>query len=34
MQIQYGDLTFLLQEEIPNVAVPFIDDVPVKGLRT
>jgi len=31
MQIQHGDLTFLLQNEIPDIAVPFIDDVPVKG---
>ena len=31
MQIQYGDLTFLLQDEIPDVAVLFVDDVPVKG---
>ena len=34
MQIQHGDLTFLLQDEIPDVAVPFVDDVPVKGPPT
>lgn len=34
MQIQHGDLTFLLQDEIPDIAVPFVDDVPVKGPRT
>ncbi|KAJ3555802.1 hypothetical protein NP233_g12120 [Leucocoprinus birnbaumii] len=34
MQIQHGDLTFLLQDEIPEVAVPFVDDVPVKGPPT
>jgi hypothetical protein len=31
MQIQQGDLTFLLQDEIPEVAALFVDDVPVKG---
>ena len=31
MQIFHGDTTFLLQEEIPHVAIPFIDDIPVKG---
>ena len=25
---------FILQEEIPHVTVPYIDDVPVKGLKT
>lgn len=34
MQIQQGDLTFLLQDEIPDVAAPFVDDVPVKGPAT
>jgi len=34
MQIQHGDLTFLLQDEIPNTAVPFVDDVRVKGPPT
>jgi hypothetical protein len=31
VQIQQGDITFILQEEIPHVTVPFIDDIPVKG---
>ncbi|KAJ3571155.1 hypothetical protein NP233_g3930 [Leucocoprinus birnbaumii] len=34
MQIQHGDLTFLLQDEIPDVALPFVDDVPIKGPLT
>ena len=34
MQIQHGDLTFLLQDEIPDTAVPFVGDVPVKGSPT
>ena len=34
MQIQHGDLTFLLQDEIPDTAVPFVDDVLVKGPPT
>ena len=31
VQIFHGDITFLLQEEIPHVTVPFLDDIPVKG---
>lgn len=31
MQIQHGDTTFLLQDEIPDVTIPFVDDIPVKG---
>ena len=34
MQIQHKDLTFLLQDKIPDIAVPFVDDVPVKGPLT
>jgi len=34
MQIQYGDLTFLLQDKIPDVTVPFVDDIPVKSSPT
>jgi len=34
MQIQHRDLTFLLQDEILDIAVPFVDDVPVKGPPT
>lgn len=31
VQLYHGDITFLLQDEIPDIAIPFIDDVPVKG---
>lgn len=31
VQIFHGDTTFLLQEEIPHITVPFLDDIPVKG---
>jgi hypothetical protein len=31
MQIFHGDTMFLLQEEIPHVTMPFIDDIPAKG---
>ena len=34
VQIQQGDITFIFQEEIPYVTVPFIDDIPVKGPPT
>lgn len=34
MQIQHGDVTFILQEEIPDVTIPFVDDIPVKGPKT
>ena len=34
MQIFHGDTTFLLQEEIPHVTIPFVDDIPVKGPPT
>ena len=34
MQIFYRDTTFLLQEEIPHVTIPFVDNVPVKGPPT
>lgn len=34
MQIQHGDITFILQDEIPHVTVPFVDDIPVKGPTT
>lgn len=30
-QVQHGDLTFILQDEIPHVTMPFVDDVPVRG---
>lgn len=31
MQIMQGDVTFILQDEIPDLTIPFIDDVGVKG---
>jgi len=31
VQIQQGDITFILQEEIPHIMVPFINDIPIKG---
>jgi hypothetical protein len=34
MQIQHGDTTFILQDEIPHVTIPFVDDIPVKGPQT
>ncbi len=34
MQIQHGDTTYLLQDEIPHITIPFVDDVPVKGPPT
>ena len=30
--IFHDDVTYILQPEIPDVTVPFIDDVPIKGL--
>jgi hypothetical protein len=32
--IFYDNVTFILQAEIPHVTIPYIDDVPVKGLTT
>lgn len=34
MQILHNDITFILQDEIPHVTNPFIDDVPVLGPRS
>lgn len=34
VQVMQGDVTFILQEEIPHITQPFIDDVAVKGPRT
>lgn len=31
MQIQYGDTTFLFQDKIPHITMPFVDNIPVKG---
>jgi hypothetical protein len=33
-QIMQGDVTFILQDEIPDYTTPYIDDVPVKGPRS
>lgn len=32
--IFYDDVTHILQPEIPNVTVPYIDDVPICGSDT
>jgi len=32
VQIMQGDMTHILQDEIPAYTIPFINDVPVKGL--
>jgi hypothetical protein len=32
--IFHEDVTFILQEEIPHITVPYIDDVPVKGPKS
>jgi hypothetical protein len=32
--IFHDDVTFILQAEIPHVTIPYIDDVPIKGLMT
>jgi hypothetical protein len=32
--IFHNDVTFILQAEIPYVTIPYIDDVPIKGLKT
>lgn len=34
MQIMQGDLTFILQAEMPHICNPFIDDIPVIGPPT
>ncbi|GBE80065.1 hypothetical protein SCP_0212680 [Sparassis crispa] len=31
VQIMHGDVTFILQDEIPHVTIPYIDDIPVKN---
>lgn len=33
-QIQHGDLTFILQDKMPHITEPFVDDVPIKGPKT
>lgn len=34
VQVQQGDVTFILQPEVPEYTSPFVDDVPVKGPST
>jgi hypothetical protein len=34
MQIFHGDVTKTLEDEIPHVTIPFVDDVPIKGSKT
>ncbi len=31
MQVLQGDITYTLQDEIPDVTIPFVDDAGVKG---
>jgi hypothetical protein len=33
-QIMHGDVTFTLQEEIPHVTIPFVDNIPIKDPRS
>ena len=33
VQIFHGDVCWILQDGIPDVTVPFIDDCPIKGLH-
>ena len=33
-QIMHNDVTFILQDEIPNTTIPFADDIGVKGPAT
>jgi hypothetical protein len=30
----HDDVTFILQEEVPHITMPYIDDVPIKGPRS
>jgi hypothetical protein len=34
VQVYQGDTAFILQDEIPDYTSPFIDDVPVKSVKT
>jgi hypothetical protein len=34
VQVQQGDINFILQDEIPKYTQPFVDDTPVKGPTT
>ena len=33
-QIMHGDITHILQDEIPDHTIPYADDVPIKGPKT
>lgn len=33
-QIMHADVTFILKDEIPDVCIPYIDDIPAKGPKT
>jgi hypothetical protein len=32
--ILHDDVTYILQPEIPHITIPYIDDTPVKGLKS
>jgi hypothetical protein len=32
--IFHGDVTYTLQDEIPDITIPFLDDAPIKGPLT
>ncbi|KIK18723.1 hypothetical protein PISMIDRAFT_14158 [Pisolithus microcarpus 441] len=34
MQIFHGDVCWILKDKIPEVTIPFIDDCPIKGLKS
>ena len=34
VQIFHGDVCWILQDEIPDITVPLIDDCPIKGPRS
>lgn len=34
VQVYQGDMAFILQNEIPDFTYPFIDDVPIKSVKT
>ena len=33
-QVMQGDITFILQDKIPEHTIPYADDIPVKGPAT
>ncbi len=32
--IFHDDITYILQEEVPHVTIPYVDDVPVRRPKT